>query len=58
MPACPSPPAISKPDEDFEDAGMEFVWGAADIDIKQLNNLFHLVCSSLRDVQAGALSHS
>lgn len=28
---------------------MEFVWGASDIDIKQLNNLFHLVKFPLRD---------
>jgi hypothetical protein len=37
------PPAITKSDEEFAELGMEFVWGADEIDLAALNVLFAAV---------------
>jgi hypothetical protein len=43
LPALPMPPAITKSDEEFAELGMEFVWGADEIDLAALNVLFAAV---------------
>ena len=41
--AARKPPPISKSDEAFREDGVEFVWGAAGIDVQELNELFERV---------------
>ena len=36
-------PRISKRDEDFENMGVEFVWGYHDLNLEDLNDLFSRV---------------
>lgn len=43
--AARKPPPITKSDEAFRQDGLEFVWGGAGIDVKELNELFERVCS-------------
>lgn len=42
-------PMITKPDEEFEREGIQFVWGTADICIDELNDLFQRVGFPRRD---------
>ena len=45
----PPPPPISKSDEAFLEGGVEFAWGAAGVELGELNDLFHKVGFPRRD---------
>ncbi|KAK9902096.1 hypothetical protein WJX75_004187 [Coccomyxa subellipsoidea] len=53
-------PRISKSDEDFENMGVEFVWGYHDLNLEDLNDLFSRVGFPARNPEklVRALSHT